>query len=316
MPAADIVKEMREESKRQKQNALKELDAFAREKIELKRPVFFVPGWTDESGMCWKIAYRKGDIPIKNWIEKIAGNHNIAEYITFTEKESKRCMNFFDFADILKERIWQKIKQKEKIDIVGYSMGGLNSVSAVIDDDKPLLNVHNLLTIATPHQGTQFGGIAYLIKKYDLHIASQCLNFDPDYPLIKIINKLEARQTLLKRINKLYCLLGTHDRAVGIGGRYKQKGLNPELYKRKVEVIRVSGATHSQKDGITQDPRAVLAVIKILVGIKLDQHKGNQGYIYPPTQSKGAACPPMEGLWRKDHEGARGGSIGNKTAAW
>ncbi len=289
MSAADIVREIRKERKRQKQNALKELDAFAREKIEFKRPVFFVPGWTDESGMCWKTAYRKGDIPIKNWIKKIAANYNIAEFITFREKESKRCMNFFDFADILKKRIWQKIKQKEKIDIVGYSMGGLNSIRAIIDDDNPLLNIHNLLTIATPHQGTQFGGIAYLVKRYDLHIASQCLNLDPDYPLIKIINKLEARQTLLKRINKLYCFVGTHDIVIGRRGRYKKKGLNPELYKRKVELIRVSGAAHSQKDGITQDPRAVLAVIKILSGIKLNQPKGNQGYIYPPTQSKGSA---------------------------
>ena len=186
---------------------------------------------------------------------------------------------FFDFVDILKERIWRKIKQNGEIDIVGHSMGGLSFVSAVIDADNLLLNVHNLLTIATPHQGSQFGGIAYLIKRYALPIASQCLNFDPDYPLIKIVNKLEARQTLMKRINKLYCLLGTHDMAVGKGGRYKKKGLNPELYKRKVELIRFSGATHSQKGGITQDPRAVLAVIKILLGIKVDQPKGNQGYM-------------------------------------
>lgn len=280
MSTTDTVKQMREERKQQRQNALKELNAFSHEKVELKRPVFFVPGWTDEMGMCWKTAYRKGYIPIKDWIKKTAKNHNLAEYITFTEKESRRCMNFFDFADILKKRIWKKIKKKQKFDIIGYSMGGLEAVRAVIDDDMPLQNVCNLVTIATPHQGTQFGGIAYVAKKYALHIASQCINLDPDYPLIKIINRLEARQTLLKRVNKLYCLVGSHDILVGRSGRYKKKGLDTGLYKQKVGIIRIGGAAHSHKDGITQDPRTILAVIKILLGIELKQPKRNYGYIY------------------------------------
>jgi hypothetical protein len=280
MPAKGPVQEMREQRRKQRVRAKKKLENLVRDKINLKRPVFFVPGWTDEDNTCWKTAYRKGYVPIKDWISKIAKNSNLAEYITFTEKESEKCKSFFDFADVLKPKIWDKIGKNKKFDIVGHSMGGLDVVAAIIDDDKPLLNVYNLITVATPHQGSELGEIGSIFRKYKPHHALQCINLDPDQLPIKLINKLEARKTLLSRVDKLYCLMGTRDMAVMRSARYNKKSLNPELYKKKVKIVEFGGATHSQKYGITQDPRVILAIVNILLGIELEEPKYNYGYIY------------------------------------
>ena len=69
MPYTDAVEDMRKERKRQKQNALNKLEEFTKNKIALKRPVFFVPGWTDESCACWRES-NKINICIKDWFDK------------------------------------------------------------------------------------------------------------------------------------------------------------------------------------------------------------------------------------------------------
>lgn len=117
MPANDPVQEMIEERKRQKENALRKLEELTQNKAELKKPVFFVPGWTDESCVCWKTAYAKGYVPIKEWISRIAKNPDVSEYITFTGKESEKCKSFFDFGDILKEKIWGRIGRNKEFDV-------------------------------------------------------------------------------------------------------------------------------------------------------------------------------------------------------
>ena len=41
----------------QRQNAVEKLEELAENKIELKRPVFFIPGWKDETCVCWESPY-------------------------------------------------------------------------------------------------------------------------------------------------------------------------------------------------------------------------------------------------------------------
>lgn len=280
MPTTGPVQEMQEERRKQRENALKKLEELAESKIELKRPVFFVPGWTDEDCVCWKAPYQKGYASIKEWISRIAKNYEVSEYVTFTEKESEKCKSFFDLGDILKEKIWGKIGKNKEFDVAGHSMGGLDAVTAIIDSEEPLLNVNKLITVATPHQGSELGEIGPIFRKYKPHHASQCINLDPDQLPIKFINKLENRKTLLSRVNKLYCLMGTRDQAVMRSARYNKKDLDSELYKKKVEIIEFGGATHSQKYGITQDPRVILGIINILLDIELERPKYNYGYIF------------------------------------
>lgn len=280
MATRDAVEEMREERKRQRENALKELEELSRNKIELKRPVFFVPGWTDEGCVCWKTSYQKGYIPTKNWISKTVKNDDLANYVTFSDKETKACSSFLDFGDILKMKIWDAIGDKKQFDLIGHSMGGLDSAAAITDNIEPLNNVYNLITVATPHQGSELGEIGPIFRKYERHHALQCINLDPDQPAIKLINKPDVRKRLLDNIKKLYCLMGTRDMAVMRSARLNKEGIDKEFYKKKVDIIEFGGATHSQKYGITQDARVILAIINLLIGVEPEKPKYNYGYIY------------------------------------
>lgn len=120
---------------------------------------------------------------------------------------------------------------------VGHSMGGLDSVAAIIDNEEPLLNANDLITVATPHQGSELGEIGPIFRKYKLHHASQCINLDPDQLPIKLINKLGTRQLLLSRVNKLYCLMGTRDQAVMRSARYNKKDLEQNFTKRRLRLL-------------------------------------------------------------------------------
>ena len=201
--------------------------------------------------MCWTSAYRKGFVPIKDWLASIVPNSELGSYITFTEDESKGCRSFFDFGEILKHRVWDRIGKKTAFDLVGHSMGGLDSVAAIINEDEPLTNVHSLITVATPHQGSELGEIGPIFQDYKPHIAMQCVNLDPDQLPIKTINKLDARKKLLNGVNRLYCLMGTRDQAVMGSARYNKEGLDPQFYTQKVEIVETEGATHSQQYGIS-----------------------------------------------------------------
>ena len=264
----------------QRQNAAGKLEELAKNKLELKRPVFFIPGWTDEACVCWMTPYLKRGTCIKEWAPKILRNPELVNYISFSAKESEGCKSFFDFGDILKEKIWDKISRKTDFDLVGHSMGGLDAVAAITDEEETLLNVNKLITVATPHQGSELGEIGPVFRKYPEHIASQCVNLDPDQPAIKLINKPDVREKLLNRVKKLYCLMGTRDQAVMRSARFNKIGIDPERYQEKVEIVEIPGATHFEKLGITQDPRTILAVLKILCDIELEKPKYNYGYVY------------------------------------
>lgn len=268
------------EQNTQRQNAAGKLEELARNKLELKRPVFFIPGWTDEACVCWMTPYLKRGTCIKEWAPKILRNPELVNYISFSVKESEGCKSFFDFGDILKERIWDKIGRKTDFDLVGHSMGGLDTVAAITDEEETLLNVNKLITVATPHQGSELGELGPIVRKFEPHHALQCINLDPDQPAIKSINKIEVREKLLDRVQKLYCLMGTRDMAVMRSARFNKIGIDPKRYQEKVEIVEIDGATHSEKLGITQDPRTILAVLKILLDIDLEKPKYNYGYVF------------------------------------
>ena len=105
MVTNDPFKEMQEQRKQERQQALVALDKLSDEKPLLKRPVFFVPGWTDEGCTCWTKPYLQGYLTIQDWIGRIARNSDFANYITFTDQESKGCKSFLDFGDLLKWKI-------------------------------------------------------------------------------------------------------------------------------------------------------------------------------------------------------------------
>ncbi len=83
------------------------------------------------------------------------------------------------------------------------------------------------------------------------------------------------------------CLSGTRDMAIRRAGKidYRDidpswKGAPPETFKQKVRVIDILGADHVGRFGVTQGPRAVLWLARILADLKLPEKKLNYGYLY------------------------------------
>lgn len=160
MPGAeDSITRIRLERERQKQAAREKLQALQTEKITLNRPVFFVPGWRDEDGTCWLETCKDTDEqPIRDWVPEVVTNPALAHYVTFTDAESRGCESFVDFGQLVKERVWEAIGRDTPFDAIGHSMGGLDIVAALLDEDEPLAHLHYLITVATPHRGTEWGG--------------------------------------------------------------------------------------------------------------------------------------------------------------
>src|SRR3989338_453014 len=87
----------------QKREATAQLEKLAREKPRLLRPVFFVPGWTDERNSNWIEPFNRHHISAKQWADKIFLNPKEAVFITFDEKDSECCSTFLDMANVLKK---------------------------------------------------------------------------------------------------------------------------------------------------------------------------------------------------------------------
>jgi len=187
----------RKERKKQKQEAIDQLNKFKIDKINLNRPVIFVAGWRDERCKAW-IEDTRNNISIKTWFEHIAVDSDDASFINF-EKETKDCASFLDFGEFLKNQIWSIMGKNSEFDIVGHSMGGLD-IRAAMTQGEPLLGCHKCITVATPHQGDHFGGMnLFLMTGWRGKIFSkfrpmtpyhvvQGKNLDPDYPPIQTIN--------------------------------------------------------------------------------------------------------------------------------
>ena len=275
MATNGVVREMKEERKRQKQAALNKLKEFFRNKISLKRPVFFVPGWTDESCANWAQPY-KSFLSIREWIERICNNRELVNFIKFSEKETIGANSFVDLGLLLKNKIESVIGPRNEFDLIGHSMGGLDIRAAI--ELHGLKNVVNCITVATPHKGTEFGDIGPRIMKYKPHHKIQCINMDPDHLPIQTINSSGNRKKFLRGVRNFCQFVGTRDMVVARNAKIDTEGLDTSLCN-KVTTVEIGGVTHSAKDGITRDVRTIVALVNILIGIQPEKPKYNYGYI-------------------------------------
>jgi len=265
------------------QNAVNELNKLKQNKFTLSRPIFFVPGWTDEGCGWWKNS-ATAKYTMEGVINDTATNPLNATFVTF-EDVTSQCKSFMDFGEFLKKIIRDKIGKSQPFDIVGHSMGGLDIRAAMTQGD-PLLNCRCCISVATPQQGDHFGGmmdfcVKYIpgvadLKKMPSYQVEQMKNLDSDYPLINILNTLENRQLFFKNIAKFYEMKGTRDFVVK-GSAFMDKTGIEALYQDKTEEIPVTGCEHTGTLGITQDPRTILAIIYIISGIELDLGVWNCG---------------------------------------
>jgi hypothetical protein len=277
----------------QKKKALEEIDQFARDKITLKRDIFFVPGWTGEEGDSWLKPYPKrlkGHISVKECLEKVLKDPKDeikkAHFVTFSEAESKSAKSFLRFGEILKQRVRNEIGEDSEFDIVGHSMGGLDTVAAITQGSDYLRNVRNCITFASPLQGVELAAALPKLKKLfpflkqlEEHHKDQINNLSPKSEDMKLVNTEENRRTLLKRVKKFYQFYGTQDAAVMRSAKLKKEGLG-DLYDQKIQPIEILSASHSGRSGITQDPRTVVNLVKIMLDIEIEKPKYNYGNIY------------------------------------
>jgi len=275
-------------------------------KINLKRDVFFVPGWADQACICWTEPYmesgvdrRKGwEYTVKDW-EYILENPERMHYLQLVEndnsiniirnKEGKikkvefnsdptySYTNFFQFAELVKNKI--RATGVKEFDLVGHSMGGLDIISAVALDRKPddyqqvkdfiktdpFEGVGLLITVATPYKGSTPADLVKNTKidewfrpEWSDGIRKQCENMAHDSEFINIINQKEIRERLLKKAKiGVHTFSGRNDRAVSPEDAFIEGAQNHEPFELGM---------HSQRMGITQDPRMHLWLFNLLKG--------------------------------------------------
>jgi hypothetical protein len=275
MSTTGPVQDMIEERRKQKLAAFNKLKELFRNKIELKRPVFFVPGWTDESCANWTQSFKLSP-SIKDWFKKTSSNCEMVNFVTFTEQESIGCNSFIDFGLILKKKVESAIGNKKLFDIVGHSMGGLDIRTAIAMHD--LECVENCITVATPHKGSQLGEIGPIFMKYKPQHKIQCINLDPDHLPVQTINSLQNRKKFLEKVKKLYQFVGTRDMAVARNAKIDTRSISSASLD-KIITVEIGGVTHSANGGITRDVRVIIAIFNALMGIEPEKPKYNYGYI-------------------------------------
>jgi len=277
------IKELRKNKLENLKKCFSELESYRKNKLKLQYPVFFVPGWTSEDCSAWKDVspdipkkFRKYYLPAKYWIGEIVENIDQAHFVTFTEKQTKSSPSFIELGKYLKGKVLRAANGRQ-INLVGHSMGGLDIRAAMLDSRKPLLKVKNVVTVGTPNNGEKRVKVLVKFKKYPRHHKIQCLNMHPKSEAMKMIDSPESRVQLLSSIEKFYVFMGMRDLAVMKSPKLNKQGVPSKLYKSKVKIMQTSSARHSGEDGITQDPRIFLPIIKILCGIQL-RNNFNYGY--------------------------------------
>jgi len=249
---------------------------MAESSTTFSRPVFFVPGWAGEAGDCWTDAYAnspKRHAPARAWVEQIVPPANrtaMVRYLSFTLAQSKACQSFLDFGPILKAKIRAAVAPGTPIDLVCHSMGSLDAIAAVTQPPAPLLDVVNLVAAASPLQGIFYGKLVQPIDTLLPFVAwqpqhyTQVRNMDYLLPPIQLINTLETRRLLLERVGAFHGLEGTQDAVVMRSARLKTDGLDQQARSR-VHHRQIAGATHTGAAGVTQDPRTIREIFRILL---------------------------------------------------
>lgn len=254
--------------------------------------------WTHPYTETGKNRRRDWYYTIKEWLDdKVVKRHERVHYVRLLKNESNAKItydrrgkvhididddesfyfeSFFEFAELLKDKV-ESQGITDRVDIVCHSMGGLDAVTAIAVDrtqdhegkiKSPCLkNVNMLITVSTPHQGSLAANLsdtklAKILLRGSKYIRIQGSNMRPTSPFITLLNERNIRNQLLERISFMHMFGGGSDPIVP-RTRYKIK--TDGLKKKNFiiyPVIRL--ASHTQRMGITQDPRMHLQILRLL----------------------------------------------------
>jgi len=294
----DPIQRMKREKHESIIAAYQELESFRSNKIKLQRPVFFVPGWTGEDSGTWTRRSRiytfrtaKYYRPIKAWIADIIQNPASAIYVTFSDQESKVSSDFIELGRYLKMKVVSAVGESD-VDLVGHSMGGLTIRAACTEPEPQAFRANAVVTIGTSNNGNpEFGLLSFDWVKslasrfiHSAHHRAQLRSMYEKSVAMTRINSPESRGTLLKSVNSFWVLMGMKDLVVRGSPKLSSKDVSESLFDEKVRTLQIIGAEHTGGRSLTQDPRVILPVIKILCGLSLENNtSGGFSLKYPKT---------------------------------
>jgi len=253
--------------------------------------------WTESYTEVGKNKDPRWDYTIKDWLSEKVTNHEKLHFLKLVEDEKKiriykgrrqhtkidiygdrsyYYICFYQFAELLKKKI-AEVSPKGSYDLVCHSMGGLDAVAAIALDKKDdetgfitspcLEGVRKLITVATPHQGSPKANwadstLAKWVFNNTIYVRALGINMSHEKEFIKQINNLGVIRNLMNRIEELHLFGAGNDRVVPRGyWKINTSGVSTE---KITEYRPITYAEHSQKEGVTQDPRLILKVMKIL----------------------------------------------------
>jgi hypothetical protein len=187
-------------------------------RFPLQRRLFLVPGICNEDAEMWNDVWSWGSLSIPNWAA-------YAERVTFESVEPRA--TFVDFGTYLQRRIGARYPAPTggaasgtpgvgEYDLLCYSMGGLDSVSALTSSTGAMAKAFNLITYDTPFDGVpnwklrqQFSDMTGRPDRQ-----SQCAALAPGSPELQALRA--SRKALSTRVERIWCYSAGGDLAVQV----------------------------------------------------------------------------------------------------
>ena len=284
----DAWQRMQREREKALHVCFEELKSFEKNKLTLIKPTFFIPGWTGEDAKTWYDDPSPHEFykPVEYWLDRIIVNRDFAKRVTL-EKESGESSDIFQFGEKLKDRLLDEA-QGDVINLVGHSMGGLVSRSAVYCNKGKPLHVRDFITLGTPNRGAFITKLFYFDRFVDFfekkirpltpqHI-SQAQSMSMNSPDIRRLNSPDSWRLINERIDNFLIFMGLKDITVQNSPKLRLDDVPEDMYKAKFQIYQTSGTEHSGRFSITRDPRVLLPVIQSLCGVELKDSR-NYGFM-------------------------------------
>ena len=265
-------------------DAKAQLNAWRNNPVTLARPVYFVPGLSDEEGLsAWGVDGERWCF--RTQMPLVCTNPDWIRFHDFLQGQPSQpphYENFIAFGRDLARRIWDDAAHSnDKVDIVCHSMGGLDAFSAIalLDDYpelgvQPLRLVHNIIAFDTPFTGFNAADNGIFLKLKRLSrpdeptLISQAVAMKTGS--LRMLEVGGQRDKFLRNVEAFYPrgadnyggLLEVPHESAEFGSR---SSFAPEWRDRYRKYEYWEDTNHSGAKGVTRDPRAMVEAISILV---------------------------------------------------
>lgn len=260
-----------------------QIKAWESQRVTLRRPLYFVPGLSDESGeSCWGTPGEKNSF--HGVMNRICSNPIYARFHRFlvgSPPHPPHHEDFITFGADLARRIWDDVSHSgEEVDVVCHSMGGLDTFAAIalLDDYpelgvQPLRLVDNVITFDTPFTGFNAADNAIFMKLKKQQrpdeptLISQAIALKTG--ALRMHEVDQRRDRFLQNVRAFYPrgadnfggLLEVPHESASFG---KQSDFAPEWRDRYRPYVSWEDTTHSGPRGVTRDLRAIVEVVTLL----------------------------------------------------